>query len=380
MCGITGILDKSGRSSADELGASVRAMAETLQHRGPDDSGMWLNASARIALGFRRLSILDLTTAGNQPMESASSRYVIVFNGEIYNHLDLRRELEALRPMQWRGHSDTEVMLAAFEQWGIEQATQRFNGMFAFALWDQQERTLHLARDRMGEKPLYYGWIGSTFIFGSELKALRAHPEFKRVLDRDAVALYLRHNCVPAPYSIYKGVRKLPPGTLLAISGRGQSEPRQYWSLREVVEQGTARPFTGTDNAAAEQLESLLRDSVRMRMLADVPLGAFLSGGIDSSTVVALMQAQSNRPVRTFSIGSAETSFDEAKDAERVARHLGTEHTELYVTEQQIAQAILRMPTLYDEAFSDSSQIPTFLVSQLARQRVTVSLSGDGGD
>ena len=381
MCGIAGFLDTDSRASADSLRATVRSMSNILQHRGPDDSGTWVDASSGIALGFRRLSILDLSPAGKQPMASASSRYVIIFNGEIYNYLDLRAELEALRGgTPWTGHSDTEVMLAAFEHWGVEAATQRFNGMFAFALWDQNERTLSLGRDRMGEKPLYYGWMGPVFLFGSELKALRCHPDFKPVLDRDAVALYLRHNCIPSPYSIYKGISKLPPGTLLKVSNAARSEPTPYWSLQKAVEDGISNPFTGSDTLAVEQLEALLRDSVGTRMLADVPLGAFLSGGIDSSTVVALMQAQSNRPVRTFSIGSKESNYDEAKDASLVAKYLGTDHTELYVGEDDVTQAIYRLPTLYDEPFSDSSQIPTLLVSQLARSSVTVCLSGDGGD
>ncbi len=381
MCGLAGILETRPRNSADQLTAQVSKMADTLRHRGPDGSGAWVDAAAGIALGFRRLSILDLTSAGNQPMVSSTSRYVIVFNGEVYNYGDLRSELENLQgDLQWRGHSDTEVMLAAIEQWGVEAAVQRFNGMFAFALWDQQQRSLYLCRDRVGEKPLYYGWMGRVLLFGSELKALRAHPEFKPVLDRDSVSVYLRHNCIPSPYSIYKNVRKLPPGTLLKIENGASAEPKPYWSLGQVVDCGIVNPFGGTEVEALEQLEVLLRDSVRLRMLADVPVAAFLSGGIDSSATVALMQAQSLRPVRTFSIGSKESSYDEAKDAGLVARHLGTEHTELYVTDDQLIDTIYRLPSLYDEPFSDSSQVPTFLVSQLARGYVTVSLSGDGGD
>jgi asparagine synthase (glutamine-hydrolysing) len=381
MCGIAGIFETEPRSSAEQLRTTVRAMAERLRHRGPDGTGDWVDAASGIAVGFRRLAILDLSSAGDQPMISSSSRYVLIFNGEIYNHQELRHELNRSGPgAQWRGHSDTEVMLAAFERWGVEAATQRFNGMFAFALWDQKEKSLYLSRDRMGEKPLYYGWMGSTLIFGSELKALRAHSDFSPILDRDALALYLRHNCIPVPYSIYKGILKLPPGTTLKISRGTRSEPVPYWSLMEVVEKGIANPFAATQSETVNALEVLLRDSVRLRMLADVPLGAFLSGGIDSSTVVALMQSQSNRPVKTFSIGSEESGFEEAKDASRVARHLATDHTELYITDKEIERAIYRMPAIYDEPFSDSSQIPTFLVSQLARKHVTVSLSGDGGD
>jgi asparagine synthase (glutamine-hydrolysing) len=358
----------------------ARGMADTLRHRGPDDSGTWTNKAAGIGLSFRRLSILDLSCQGHQPMVSATARYVIVFNGEIYNYQDIRAELEAHGDNDWRGHSDTEVMLAAFQRWGIEDATRRFNGMFAFAAWDEKERALYLCRDRMGEKPLYYGWVGKRFLFASELKAIRSHPEFKPRLDRDALALYLRHNCVPAPHSIYKDVRKLPPGTLLKVPGGVVSEPKAYWSVRKAMEEGIADRFAGTDAEAIAELDSLLRDSVGRRMLADVPLGAFLSGGIDSSTVVGLMQAQSGRPVKTFTIGFSDSVFDEAKDAKCVAKHLGTDHTELYVSESDALDTIQHLPTIYDEPFSDSSQVPTYLVSKLARQHVTVSLSGDGGD
>jgi len=311
MCGIAGILDKNAQASNQELNAYVISIAEALRHRGPDDAGTWANETAGIALGFRRLAILDLTCAGHQPMLSASGRYVIVFNGEIYNYQDIRAELDRCRGNgTWKGHSDTEVMLAAFEEWGIEGATQRFNGMFAFAVWDAKERDLYLARDRMGEKPLYYGWAARTFLFASELKAIRTHPGFKPRLDRDALALYLRHNCVPAPYAVYKDVRKLPPGTLLKISKGKASEPKAYWSVRKAMEVGVAQPFEGTEAEAINELDLLLRDSVRERMIADVPLGAFLSGGIDSSTVVALMQAQSSRPVKTLTIGFTDSAFD----------------------------------------------------------------------
>jgi asparagine synthase (glutamine-hydrolysing) len=357
----------------------VQQMSETLLHRGPDDGGTWVDAEVGIALGHRRLSILDLSPEGHQPMHSACGRYVIVFNGEIYNFLELRRELEALGH-RFRGRSDTEVMLASFSQWGLERAVQRFNGMFAFALWNCQERILHLGRDRLGEKPLYYGCIGETFLFGSELKALKAHPKFQAEINRDALALFVRHNCIPAPYSIYQGIYKLPPGTVLTWKGFGDLTTLPYWSAREVVEFGTSKPFVGSDSEAIAKLETLLQDAVALRMAADVPLGAFLSGGIDSSTVVALMQTQSTRPVKTFSIGFYEDAYNEAKDAKAVAQHLGTDHTELYVAPEEAIAVIPKLPTLYDEPFSDSSQIPTFLVSQLAKQRVTVSLSGDGGD
>ncbi|MDO8310695.1 MAG: asparagine synthase (glutamine-hydrolyzing), partial [Sideroxyarcus sp.] len=316
----------------------------------------------------------------------SSGRFVIAFNGEIYNHLELRKELEALgRAPSWRGHSDTETLLAGFEVWGIEATIKKSIGMFAIALWDRQERTLTLARDRMGEKPLYFGWQGDgerrSFLFGSELKALKAHPVFSAGIDRGALCLLLRHNYIPAPYSIYQGISKLEPGCLLSIS-LDQPEPKiwKYWDTLEVARDGIKNRFAGTPDEAVDALEQLAKDAVRQQMMADVPLGAFLSGGIDSSTVVALMQTQSSRPVKTFTIGFNESGYNEAEHAKAVAQHLGTDHTELYVTPQQAMDVIPRLPSLYCEPFADSSQIPTFLVSQLARQHVTVSLSGDAGD
>jgi asparagine synthase (glutamine-hydrolysing) len=319
-------------------------------------------------------------------MLSASGRYVIVFNGEIYNFQQLRHEIEEKAGhLSWHGRSDTEVMLAAFETWGVEEAVKRFIGMFAIVLWDRTERSLHLLRDRIGEKPLYYGWVGDAFLFGSELKAFQAHPAWRGEIDRDALTLYLRHNYIPAPYSIYTGIRKLLPGTILTIrtesNPRGQlPDPKPYWSLNRVVEDGMTNPFIGSEDEAVEQLDALLRDAIRQQMVADVPLGAFLSGGVDSSTIVALMQAQSERPVRTFTIGFHETAYNEAEYARAVASHLRTDHTELYVTPQDALDVIPRLPALYDEPFSDSSQIPTFLISQMTRKYVTVSLSGDAGD
>jgi asparagine synthase (glutamine-hydrolysing) len=362
-------------------------MIGAIQHRGPDDSGVWIDAERGVALGHRRLSIVDLSPNGHQPMSSGSGRFVMVFNGEIYNHRALRAEIDVARSAdatQWRGHSDTEVMLAAFERWGVPDAITRFNGMFAFALYDRQERTLHLARDRFGEKPLYYGWLGSSFVFGSELKALKAHPAWRGEIDRGAVALYVRHAYVPAPYSIYTGIHKLPPAHVLSVplsltSGE-LPQPQAYWSAKAMAEQGIHRPFEGSDAEAIASLDTLLRDAVAMRMEADVPLGAFLSGGIDSSLVVALMQAQSRRPVKTFTIGFHEAAYNEAQHADTVARHLGTEHTQLYVSEAEALSVIPLLPTIYDEPFSDSSQIPTYLVSKMTRQHVTVALSGDGGD
>lgn len=381
MCGVTGFLQPSG-PSAEKITAIADAMARRIEHRGPDDSGIWVDPALGVALGHRRLAILDLSQEGHQPMRSADGRWVLVFNGEIYNHRAIRDEIDrAGAAPAWRGHSDTEVMLAAVGAWGLDAALRKFVGMFAFALWDREARTLFLSRDRLGEKPLYYGWQGDAFLFGSELKALKAHPAFRGEVDRDAVALMLRHSYIPAPYSIYKGIRKLPPGTYLKISmAEKEGEPIPYWSLREIAEHGQAEPFAGSDTQAVATLESRLTEAVGLQMVSDVPLGAFLSGGLDSSTIVALMQAQSSRPVKTFTIGFKEEGYNEAEYAKRVARHLGTDHTELYVTSEQAQSVIPRLPALYDEPFADPSQIPTFLVSQLARQHVTVSLSGDAGD
>jgi asparagine synthase (glutamine-hydrolysing) len=382
MCGISGFLDRSHQWGSAKLQATALEMVESLHHRGPDDSGMWVDAQVGIALGHRRLAIVDLSSDGHQPMHSFCGRYVLSFNGEIYNFKALRRELEGLG-YGFRGHSDTEVMLACISQWGLLRAVKRFNGMFAFALWDRHERKLQLVRDRLGEKPLYYGWMGKTFLFGSELKALRVHPHFAGEVNRNSLALYLRHQYVPAPYSIYKSVYKVQPGMIVTINasdcGNGP-EFTAYWSVKAAAERGVDEPFTGTGEEALVQLDELLRDAVKLRMQADVPLGAFLSGGLDSSTIVALMQAQSDRPIQTFTVGFYEAGYNEANDAKAVARHLGTSHSELYVSSAEAMSVIPRLPTLYDEPFSDPSQIPTFLISELARRDVTVSLSGDGGD
>jgi asparagine synthase (glutamine-hydrolysing) len=380
MCGITGFLDTSRSKSSEQLTLIARRMATSLRHRGPEDEGVWADPATGIAFGHRRLSIIDLSPMGHQPMHSACGRYVITFNGEIYNFKALRQELDQLGE-KFRGHSDTEIMLAAIARWGIEASVKKFNGMFAFGLWDRAEQILYLSRDRAGEKPLYYVWAGKTLVFGSELKALQQHPDFRGEVDRDALAIYVRHNYIPAPHSIYKGIYKLTPGTVLTIRGFGSdASPKPYWSARVAAENGLANPFRGTEEEAVNQLDALLNDAIPMRMEADVPLGAFLSGGIDSSLVVAIMQANSGRPVKTFTIGFENAKFNEAEAAKAVAKHIGTEHTELYVTPQQAMDVIPRLPTLYDEPFADSSQIPTFLVSELARRSVTVSLSGDAGD
>ncbi len=380
MCGIAGFVDSKGRTDRHGLESIAARMADALAHRGPDDHGVWADPEAGVALGHRRLSILDLSSAGHQPMLSPAGRFVISYNGEIYNCEEIRQELRQANPsLGFRGHSDTEVMLAAFEQWGVEQSLGRMNGMFAFALWDRDERTLLLARDRLGEKPLYYGKAGAPFLFASELKALREHPAFDAEVDRDALARYLQFSCIPAPDSIYRGIHKLLPGTILRYKD-GEVKVSSFWSLRACVDEAASQPFQGSETDAITELDGLLRDAVRLRMHADVPLGAFLSGGIDSSLIVALMQAQSNRPVRTFTIGFEDATYDEAPQARAVARHLQTEHTELYVGPAEAIALVERLPEVYDEPFADSSQLPTLLISQLARQHVTVSLSGDGGD
>ena len=378
MCGIAGIWGQEGLRGQAPM-AVLDAMGQAISHRGPDAGAqLW---DQDIGLGFvhRRLSIQDLSPAGAQPMRSAGGRFVIVFNGEIYNFRSLRGELEALGH-GFSGHSDTEVMLAAFEQWNVEPALKRFAGMFAFALWDRERRRLWLARDRMGEKPLYYGWHGNTFLFASELKAMQGFPGFDSEVNRDALTLLLRHNYIPAPHSIYRGIHKLLPAHCLCLDlsadARQDVHAERYWSLEDAFSQDTDLD----KDSAVDSLEHLLGDVIEEQMVADVPLGAFLSGGIDSSTVVALMQQRASRPVKTFTIGFKEQGFDEAEHAAAVASHLGTEHTELYVTPQDALDVIPRLPAIYDEPFADSSQIPTFLVSRMTRDHVTVTLSGDGGD
>ena len=382
MCGVTGFLDRRAHRTADDMAGVVTGMTVPLSHRGPDDAGIWVDAPTGVAFGHRRLAIIDLSDAGKQPMVSAGGRHVLTYNGEIYNARELQRELSGLG-CRFRGHSDTEVLLAAIERWGTERALLRVNGMFAFAVWDRELRRLQLARDRLGEKPMYYGWTGQTFLFGSELKALRAHPDFSPEIDRGALALYFRHNCVPAPHCIYAGLSKLPPGTVLTVDAAQPAAdpvPVPYWSARDMAEAGAADPLEGSSGELADRLEALLLDAVGIRMQADVPLGAFLSGGVDSSTVVALMQAQSARKVKTFTIGFDDAAYDESDQAAGVAAHLGTDHVSVSLRPADAIDTIARLPDLYDEPFSDSSQIPTFLVSQLARRDVTVSLSGDGGD
>ncbi len=388
MCGIAGFWNSNASIGSDSTIALARRMGDAIYHRGPDSYGYWNDPQFGITFVHRRLSVLDLSSSGSQPMHSQSGRYIIVFNGEIYNHLELRKELDrASGSASWSGHSDTETLLVCCEVWGIKKTIKKAEGMFAFALWDKKDGTLTLARDRLGEKPLYYGWQGGVFLFGSELKALKAHSAFEGEIDRNALTLLLRYSYIPAPYSIYKGIKKLPPGTFCCLSGKGDwhtvgelPEPEKYWSLRDIVHKGTNNPFVGNDNEAVEALDRLLLKTVGQQMVADVPLGAFLSGGIDSSTIVALMQVQSKLPINTFTIGFNEEGYNEAEYALAVAKYLGTQHTELYISPREAMDVIPRLPILYDEPFSDSSQIPTFLISQMTRQHVTVSLSGDAGD
>ena len=348
MCGFAGFFDSSSRASAAEMEAAAARMAARLQHRGPDDAGAWADADAGVAFGFRRLSILDLSPQGHQPMRSPSGRYVIAFNGEIYNHRALRAELErAAQPPKFRGHSDTEVLLAAIDGWGLDRALHRCAGMFAFALWDCEKRQLHLVRDRLGERPLYYGRMGAALLFGSELKALQAYPAWRGEIDRDVLTLLLRFNYIPGPFSIFKNIRKLPPGSLITIERSAElPAPIEYWSAHRMVTAGVANRFARSEAEAAERLEALLREAIRDEMLADVPVGALLSGGIDSSTIVALMQAESARPVKTFTIGFYNNRFNEAAHAKQVARHLGTDHTEHYLTPDDALAVIPRLPVL----------------------------------
>lgn len=385
MCGIAGFVDFSPNRKKEKMERLGLKMLDSLAYRGPDDCGIWLDAENGLILGHRRLSILDLTLAGHQPMHSACGRYVMSFNGEVYNFQEIKKELgDAHVAPVFRGHSDAEVMLAAISRWGVREAVERFNGMFAIALFDRSNRRLYLIRDRIGKKPLYYGRNGSVFYFASELKALRANDDFRAEIDRESLALYLRYGYVPSPCSIYKNVYKLEAGKIFVLDLNPTSNKHEdylvYWSAKEMVLENRLHPFKGNDEEAVFKLEELLTDAVNLRMISDVSLGAFLSGGVDSSAIVALMQKLSSRPIKTFSIGFNEDEFNEAQYAKNVARHLQTEHTEFYVSPAEAMGVIPKLPELFDEPFSDSSQIPTFLVSQLAHKHVTVSLSGDGGD
>jgi asparagine synthase (glutamine-hydrolysing) len=377
MCGIAGVLHPS--RSHEWLRETADRMRDAILHRGPDGAGTWTDRSGVVALAHRRLSILDLSPLGAQPMESRFGRYVISYNGEVYNFAELRTQLATLGHT-FRGGSDTEVMLAAVEAWGLDKAVQQFVGMFAFALWDNERGELSLVRDRLGVKPLYWAASGPMFLFGSELKALLACSDWQARTDRNALAAFARWNYVPSPLCIFEGAAKLAPGCILTIAPGGAPAIRRYWDLRGIAREAAATPANIDDASAEKELERLLRDSVAKRMVADVPLGAFLSGGVDSSLVVALMQEQSNRPARTFTIGFQDPQYDEAGHARRVAQHLGTVHTELYVGPDDALAVIPEMPRFYDEPFADSSQVNMYLVSRMTRQHVTVALSGDGGD
>lgn len=395
MCGFAGFLTFDPNMQFNALEVTIATMSRTLRHRGPDDAGVWCDPKQGVALGHQRLSILDLSANGHQPMESTCGRYIIVYNGEIYNFLGIKEELlgEGL-PLcgdrLFRGHSDTEVLLAAITNWGLERTLERVNGMFAFAIWDRVHKRLTLARDRFGKKPLYFGWVNGAFVFGSELKALRAHPGFTNSVNRQALTLFLRHNCIPAPYSIYQDIYKLPAGSVMQLPlpelRRARSyidvasNIKRYWLAEQVASQALSEPLNEAPDAIMGRFDTLLRDAVASRMIADVPLGAFLSGGIDSSLVVALMQAQAGQSVKTFSIGFEEAAHNEAEDARRVAAHLGTEHHELILSPRDVLDVVPGLSEIYDEPFADSSQIPTYLVSKFARNQVTVALSGDGGD
>lgn len=379
MCGIAGFLCRSsGAPSGAEL--IVRRMTDALVHRGPDGSGIWVDEAAGVALGHRRLAIIDLSPAGHQPMASAGGRWIVTYNGEVYNFRELRKELEA-KGVRFRGHSDTEVIVEGFSAWGVQGTVRRLVGMFALAAWDREERTLYLVRDRIGVKPLYWADLRGTVVFGSELRALREHPLWLGEIDPDAVAAMLRYSYIPAPATVHRGVSKLPAAAIMALRPGREPEITRYWDLRQVAAEGIRdRDEDVSDAEATEAFENLLRDAVARRMVADVPVGAFLSGGVDSSTVVALMQASTDRKVRSFSIGFHEKGFNEAEHAKAVAAHLGTDHHELYVGAREVLDLVPEIPRWFDEPFADASQIPTYLVASMTRRHVTVALSGDGGD
>jgi len=382
MCGIAGFI--VNHESKLDLTSIAKKMVNMIGHRGPDDEGVWVDEKSQVAFGHKRLSILDLSMAGHQPMNSKCCRYTLVFNGEIYNHKDIRAKLQETSTtlLDWNGHSDTETLLAAITNWGVEKTLNECVGMFAIAIWDKDKEILTLARDRLGEKPLYYGWQDNTFMFASELKALKVHPNFVGEIDRNSLTLFLRYNYIPAPYSIYKGINKLTPGSFLqfSINNKELISVTPYWSLSKVTTNGQKKPLNCSDGKAVSLLENCLGDAVEDQLLADVPLGAFLSGGIDSSLIVSMMKVRSTQPVKTFTIGFDESEYNEAGHAKAVAKHLGTEHSELYISPHDALDVIPQLSEIYDEPFADSSQIPTFLVAKMASSNVKVALSGDGGD
>ena len=374
MCGIAGFV---GEIKHPEI--CLGEMVNSINHRGPDDRGIWFDDG--IGLAHARLSIIDLSSAGHQPMHSASRNYVLVFNGEIYNHQMIRKELESISHRNWNGYSDTETLLVAIEHWGLEAALKKVKGMFAIALWDKRSQNLFLTRDRMGEKPLYYGWVGDQFVFASELKAIKKFPQFKNLIDRNALALFLRFNSIPSPYSIYQDIYKLDPGCIIELNAVSKEIKKHiFWSSEQEYKTASMNRFSGTSEQAVNQLEYVLSNAVSSQMESDVPLGAFLSGGVDSSVIVALMQSQSTSKVNTFSVGFNEAEYNEAKHAHMVSKHLGTNHSELYVSERDALDIIPNLPHIYDEPFADSSQIPTYIISKFAKQKVSVALSGDAGD
>ena len=386
MCGISGFYSKT----SSMFNNAIKNMNSAISHRGPDTDGVWIDKSSGVFFGHQRLSIIDLSKAGNQPMVSHSERFVITYNGEIYNHLEIRNEIEKNGfSINWRGTSDTETLLQAIECWGIETTLKKILGMYAFVVWDKKKRSLLIARDRMGEKPIYFGWQGNgnnkVFLFGSELKSLKAHPSFERQINRDVIPLQLHHNCIPAPYSIYKNIYKLLPAHFMELKESDLNQgllpnSKPYWSLKDIANLGTRNSLPNSSSSVKNELENLLKKTVKQQMMSDVPLGAFLSGGIDSSLIVALMQTQASQPIKTFTIGFHEQSYNEAKYAKTLAKFIGTDHTEFYVSDKQALEVIPKLSNIYDEPFSDSSQIPTYLVSHLAKENVKVSLSGDGGD
>lgn len=380
MCGIAGILIDSGRLAGESPSELIEKMTNTLAHRGPDNAGTWCDDVSGVYFGHRRLSILDLTSAGKQPMESACGRYVITYNGEVYNFQDIKKKIETEFNIHFKTNTDTEVILEACAKWGVDNTVNQLVGMFAFSLWDKKERQLTLVRDRIGIKPLYWQFISGRLAFASELKALRVMPDWKPELDKHALGSYLRHAYVPAPATIYTDVFKLPPGNILTWKAGESPEINQYWDPLALASANEQSYSSISDNEAINRLDKLLGDAVKRRMISDVPLGAMLSGGIDSSVVTALMQKHSDRPIKTFSIGFNESDYNEAVYASQVAKHLGTEHTELYVESKHSLDVIEKIPTMYDEPFADASQIPTFLISELIKNHVTVALSGDGGD
>jgi len=385
MCGFTGYISSYPMDKFSNNESIIHEMTGSLIHRGPDSEGYWKDSSEGIVMGFRRLAILDTSSNGNQPMISNNGQFVIVFNGEIYNHLILRKEIESIKKNhQWSSGSDTETILCGFELWGIHETIQKCTGMFGFAVWCNKNKELVLGRDRLGEKPVYYGWQGEShdrvFLFGSELKAFQKHPSFQKEIDRDSISSFLRYSYVPAPNSIYKDIFKLLPGHMLKVSQRNQKpEMKEYWSATHIAQQNHKLSFA-SDSEAIDSLDEVLRSSVKQQMIADVPIGAFLSGGIDSSVTTSLMQEQSMEKIKTFTIGFDQKGFNEAEHAKAVAKHLNTDHAELYIDSQDLLNVIPRLSELYDEPFGDSSQIPTYLISKFAKQTVTVALSGDGGD